>query len=146
MSEESLAAMDPERARRLRHALAVYEPRLSLWDSEAEIEPGIRYVPVPGHTPGHRAVSIDSQGARLLHLADMMHVPMQVSAVDAVPKYDSQPELAITTRRAVVEQAEAEQLLVMLYHFPFPGLGHIQRTGNRLAWAPYLAGSADTQR
>jgi glyoxylase-like metal-dependent hydrolase (beta-lactamase superfamily II) len=138
MGEKTLAAMEPDRARRLLQTFAAYGPRLTLWDNEAEIEPGIRYVPVPGHTLGHRAVSIDSKGARLLHLADMMHVPFQLNAVDAVPKYDSQPELAMTTRRAVVEQAEAENFMVMLYHFPFPGLGHIRRTGDQLAWVPYL--------
>jgi len=137
MREDDLAEMDEETATGLRQTFAAYASRLTLLDSPADIEPGIRYVPALGHSPGHQAVSIESQGARLLHLVDTLHMPIQLNALD-VSAFDFQPDLAIDTRRAILARTEFENLLVLGYHFPFPGLGHVKRTGDLLAWEPYL--------
>ena len=57
--------------------------------------------------------------------------------------FDSEPERAVATRRRVYDMASADNLLVCGYHFPFPGLGYIEKDGNgyRLApaaWNPVL--------
>ena len=43
----------------------------------------------------------------------------------------------MATRRALVERAESENLLLMAYHFPFPGMGYVRRQGDLLEWEPY---------
>ena len=143
MREDVLAEMDEETASGLRQTFAAYTSRLTLLDSTADIEPGIRYVPALGHSPGHQAVSIESQGARLLHLVDTLHMPIQLNAVD-VSAFDFQPDIANDTRRAMLARTEFENLLVLAYHFPFPGLGHFKRTGDLLAWEPYLISTHST--
>lgn len=137
MRQDILAGVDPSRAARLRQTLAAYAERLTLMDDIADIEPGIRHVPAPGHTPGHHAVHIESGGARLLHLADTIHMPIQLNALDVAPPFDAQPDIAVATRRALLARAESENLLLMTYHFPFPGLGYVRRRGDLLAWEPY---------
>ena len=137
MREEILARIDPSRAARLRQTLAAYAERLTLMDDGVDIEPGIRYVPAPGHTPGHHAVRVESGDARLLHIVDTIHMPIQLNALDAAPPFDVQPDIAIATRRALLARAEAENLLLMAYHFPFPGLGYVRRRGDLLVWEPY---------
>lgn len=137
MREDILARIDPSRAARLRQTLAAYAERLTLMDDTSDIEPGIRYVPAPGHTPGHHAVHIESGDARLLHIVDTVHMPIQLNALDASPPFDVQPDIAIATRRALLARAESENLLLMTYHFPFPGLGYVRRRGDLLAWEPY---------
>jgi glyoxylase-like metal-dependent hydrolase (beta-lactamase superfamily II) len=137
MGEDTLARIDPSRAARLRQTLAAYAERLTLMDDSADIEPGIRYVPALGHTPGHHAVHIESGDARLLHIVDTIHLPIQLNALDVAPRFDAQPDLARATRRALVTRAESENLLLMTYHFPFPGLGYVRRRGGLLAWEPY---------
>jgi glyoxylase-like metal-dependent hydrolase (beta-lactamase superfamily II) len=136
MREDILARIDPSRVARLRQTLAVYAERLTLMDDTADIEPGIHYVPALGHSPGHRAVHIESGDARMLHIVDTIHMPIQLNALDAAP-FDAQPDIAIATRRAVLARAESENLLLMTYHFPFPGLGYVRRWGDLLAWEPY---------
>ena len=145
MREDVLAEMDQETATGLRQTFAAYTSGLTLLDSTADIEPGIRYVPALGHSPGHQAVSIESQGARLLHLVDTLHMPIQLNAVD-VSAFDFQPDIAIDTRRAMLARTESENLLVLAYHFPFPGLGHVKRTGDLLAWEPYLIPTHSTTK
>jgi glyoxylase-like metal-dependent hydrolase (beta-lactamase superfamily II) len=38
--------------------------KLDLLDGEAEIAPGVRVIPTPGHTPGHQSVLVDTAGGR----------------------------------------------------------------------------------
>jgi glyoxylase-like metal-dependent hydrolase (beta-lactamase superfamily II) len=110
---------------------------LTLMDYTADIEPGIHYVPALGHSPGHSAVHIESKDSRLLHIVDAIHMPIQLNALDAAPFDWQQLDIAIATRRALLARAESENLFLMAYHFPFPGLGCVQRRGGLLAWEPY---------
>jgi len=137
MSEDILAGLDAPDAARLRQTFAAYAERLILMDDTADIEPGIHYVPAVGHSPGHRAVQIESGEARLLHIVDAIHVPLQLNALDGAPFDWQQPDIAIATRRALLARVESENLLLMAYHFPFPGLGCVQRRGDLLVWEPY---------
>jgi glyoxylase-like metal-dependent hydrolase (beta-lactamase superfamily II) len=137
MREDILAGLDAPDATRLRQTFAAYAERLTLMDDTADIEPGIHYVPAVGHSPGHRAVQIKSGNARLLHIVDTIHMPIQLNALDAAPFDWQQPDIAIATRCEVLAKAESENLLLMAYHFPFPGLGCVQRRDNLLIWEPY---------
>jgi len=101
---------------------------------EGEVAPGVTLLPAYGHTPGHSAVLIESEGSRLLHIVDAMHLPAQINLPDARPKYDLLPEIAVATRRALINRAESENLQLLVYHFAFPGLGHIRRDGDRRVW------------
>jgi N-acyl homoserine lactone hydrolase len=40
--------------------------RLEVHDGDAEIAPGIRVIPTPGHTPGHQSLLIDTTQGRIL--------------------------------------------------------------------------------
>jgi hypothetical protein len=57
--------------------------------------------------------------------------------------FDHEPEKAVATRRRIYDMASADKLLVSGYHFPFPGLGYIEKAGSgyRLipaAWSPVI--------
>ena len=138
MSEDVLAGLDAPDAARLRQTFAAFAERLTLMDDTAAIEPGLHYVPAVGHSPGHRAVQIESGEARLLHVVDAIHMPLQLNALDIAPFDWQQPDGAMATRRALLARAESENLLLMAYHFPFPGMGTVRRHGNLLEWEPYV--------
>ena len=99
--------------------------RVHLIDHETEILPGIWTLPMPGHKIGHSGLLLESNGEKLLHIVDAAHHPMQLNHTEWSPRFDTGPETAIQTRKAVFDRAVREHLLVMAYHFPFPGLGHI---------------------
>lgn len=134
MSEETLAKIDPWRAGMLRRVFDAYAGQVKRFAGTDEIEPGIRYRPAPGHTPGHQAVELAFGDARLLHLVDTAHMPLQVGTPDAVCKYDIDSDTAIATRKALLDEVAEGNRLVLTYHFPFPGLGHIQETETGRAW------------
>jgi glyoxylase-like metal-dependent hydrolase (beta-lactamase superfamily II) len=109
-----------------------------------EVAPGITAVETAGHTPGHTSFMIASAGRQLFFQGDVTNVPdLFLRNPDWQVMFDSEPEKAVVTRRRVYDMASADKLLVAGYHFPFPGLGHIEKAGSGYqlipaAWSPVL--------
>jgi glyoxylase-like metal-dependent hydrolase (beta-lactamase superfamily II) len=109
-----------------------------------EVAPGITSVETAGHTPGHTSFVIASGSALLYFQGDVTNVPdLFLRNPDWHVMFDSEPEKAVVTRRRVYDMASAEKMLVSGYHFPFPGLGYVEKagTGYRLvpvAWNPVI--------
>jgi glyoxylase-like metal-dependent hydrolase (beta-lactamase superfamily II) len=120
----------------LRRSLPRIEDRVRLLDAEAEFLPGIRAVAAPGHSIGHMALRITLGAFDLLHIVDAAHIPAQTAHPTWSPRFDHQPDQAAQTRAALFKQAAAEDLLVLAYHFPWPGLGHVRHDGSALNWQP----------
>ena len=106
--------------------------RLDLADGEQEIAPGVRLLPLPGHTPGHMGVAFTSGQETAVYVGDLVHHPLQIEHPDWSPVFDSLPPLSRETRRKVVERARREGSLILSYHLPFPGIGRVRSQG----WQP----------
>ena len=102
-----------------------------------EIAPGITVVDAKGHTPGHLAVEVSSDGEGLLHIVDAAHVPeIHLAHPDWFMVADNYPAWSVTTRKALFDRAAEENLLVATYHFPFPGLGRVTKDEIGWIWTP----------
>jgi glyoxylase-like metal-dependent hydrolase (beta-lactamase superfamily II) len=110
--------------------------RLYLIDKESEIVPGIRAVEAPGHTPGLMALSVSSGNEQLLCISDVVLVPIHLAEPKWCASTDVIQERVATTRQKLLDKASAEKSLVMAFHFPFPGLGHVFRDGKAWKWQP----------
>lgn len=110
--------------------------QIELIDRETEIVPGIRALPAPGHTPGHLALSIASGGEEVLHIADTVLHPILMEHPDWYPVFDLLPEIALATKRQMLERAAVDQALVLAFHFPFPSLGHVVPYQSGWRWEP----------
>src|ERR1700731_94510 len=40
------------------------------------------------------------------------------------------------TRRAFLDRCASEKVMISTYHLPFPGVGHVVRTGRAFGWLP----------
>jgi glyoxylase-like metal-dependent hydrolase (beta-lactamase superfamily II) len=109
-----------------------------------EVAPGITAVETAGHTPGHTSFMIASGGRQLFFQGDVTNVPdLFLRNPEWQVMFDSEPEKAVVTRRRVYDMASTDRLLVSGYHFPFPGLGYIEKAGSGYqliptAWNPVL--------
>jgi glyoxylase-like metal-dependent hydrolase (beta-lactamase superfamily II) len=115
--------------------LPVLRDRLELIDGEGEPFSGVRYLPAPGHTPGHLAVELSSRGERLLFAADLVLHPLHVVHPEWHSVFDADPVVLAQTRRALFAKAADEACLVHAFHFPFPGLGRLRATNSGYSWA-----------
>ena len=109
---------------------------LDLIEGEYSVTDELTTLPTPGHTPGHISIAVVSGGERAFILGDVAHSPAQAQYTDWSPVFDTDPDLARQTRRAVLDKLESEGTLVASGHFPNPGYGRFVRSGDRRVWQP----------
>jgi glyoxylase-like metal-dependent hydrolase (beta-lactamase superfamily II) len=120
-----------------RECLEPLDGQIELVYRETEIAPGVRVIPAPGHTPGHLALLIVSEGEGLLNIGDAAVHPLHLEQPEWANGFDLAGDRAIATRRALMERAVAENMRVMAFHFPFPSVGRVAaREEGGWSWTP----------
>jgi glyoxylase-like metal-dependent hydrolase (beta-lactamase superfamily II) len=119
-----------------RETIRLFGEKLHPFEHDAELLPGVHALAAPGHTPGHSAILLQSQGERLLCVGDTFYDPLQLTNPTWATPWDLDVAASITTRHQLLDRAAEEHLLVHAYHLPFPGLGHVQRNGQTFTWHP----------
>jgi glyoxylase-like metal-dependent hydrolase (beta-lactamase superfamily II) len=105
-------------------------------------EPGriasdVELISAPGHTPGHSMFQITRNGDKLLIIGDAVHIfAAQFPHPEWTMAYDVNPSLAIKTRQKLFQQTAADRSLILGYHMPYPGLGHVRASGSAYEWVP----------
>ncbi len=89
-------------------------------------------IPTPGHTPGSMSLAVVSGGTQALILGDVFHGPTQVTETDWVFSFDMDPDLAIRTRKQMIDRAELEDAIVGICHHS--GFGRIIRSEGKRYW------------
>lgn len=136
-SETALAKSPAPMVHIARYNLEPLQDRLTLIDDASEIVPGIQAIATPGHTPGHMAVSITSEGAQLLHISDVVLHPLHLEHPEWIPAFDISPEQAAASKHRTFNDVAEEQVLVFAHHFPpFPNLGYVLRQAQGWQWQP----------
>ena len=102
---------------------------------EAELLPGIRVVPTPGHVPGHQSVLVQSGGETACFLGDLVptaaHLPLPW-----IMGYDLEPLVTLETKRALLARAEADGWVLVFEHDAERGLGRVVRQGRSYGYQP----------
>jgi glyoxylase-like metal-dependent hydrolase (beta-lactamase superfamily II) len=109
---------------------------LTIVDYEDEFLPGFRMYPAIGHRYDHDVLKIESAGENMIHIADGLLSPLFMAIREWYYSYDHDPEKAIETKEQLLEWCASEEALVFGTHFPFPGLGTIERQEDRWKWHP----------
>ncbi len=89
-------------------------------------------IPTPEHAPGSMSLAVASGGQQALILGDVFHGPTQVTGSDWVFSFDMDPDLAIQTRKRMIDRAEAEDTIVGICHHT--GFGRIVRSEGKRYW------------
>lgn len=92
--------------------------RVRLIDGEAEVLPGIRVLPMPGHTWGQQAVLINTPtGRTICFTPDVMPTALHARPTCNM-SYDVEPYTSMLQRIALLERAEREKWTLVLDHEP----------------------------
>jgi glyoxylase-like metal-dependent hydrolase (beta-lactamase superfamily II) len=120
-----------------RRCLGPLRHQIETIDREIEVVPGVRAIPAPGHTPGHLAVILSSDGESLLNLGDAAVHPLHLEQPCWENGFDQAADAAVATRRRLLQCAASENMRVMAFHFPFPSVGRIFPTAHGgWEWTP----------
>jgi glyoxylase-like metal-dependent hydrolase (beta-lactamase superfamily II) len=101
--------------------------------------PGITPLALPGHTPGQVGYEIVSQGYSLIDIGDVAHSSIiSLAKPEWTTKWDFSQEEGVRTRRHELQHIVTTHELVFVPHFPFPGVGRIERTREAFSFVPEL--------
>ncbi len=117
----------------IRDALAATGNRaLSAVDDGDEIVPGLRLLAAPGHRTGHACVEIEAGGERFVYLADALHAREHVPHPERDVAHDSDPEVALATRRRLIAELLDTGTTVACSHVD--SFGRLERLAGEAAW------------
>jgi glyoxylase-like metal-dependent hydrolase (beta-lactamase superfamily II) len=133
-------ATHPNERTRASYVAENYEPleregRLRLLDGEVEILPGIRVIPLPGHTPGLQGVLMHGGGGTLLFPSDLVptaaHLPFPY-----IMGYDVLPLTTLETRKRILPRALRESWRLCLVHEPKTPVGRLEEDKGKIRFVP----------
>lgn len=118
--------------------IAAIEPKVAPFTPGAEIIPGtVQAVEIKGHTPGHSGYRITSDESSLLYIGDAMHHHVvSVQKPDWTINFDGDAPTAETNRKELLTQLATSGQRTYAVHFPFPGVGTIERREDEFVWVP----------
>jgi glyoxylase-like metal-dependent hydrolase (beta-lactamase superfamily II) len=109
---------------------------LELIDDAHELSPSLVTLHTPGHTPGHMAVAIASEGRQAYVIGDAFLTSIDVAEPDWVTTWDWSEGPVRETRRMLLSRIEGANALVAASHLLGQGLGHFVRSEGRRSWRP----------
>jgi len=104
-----------------------------------EVMPGIRAMAAYGHTPGHLAFDIESDGKRLVFWGDCAHHHVaSLARPDWHCVFDVDKEQGAKTRSRMFDMVATDRVAVSAFHMPFPSIGYVERRKDGgYRWIPH---------
>ncbi len=103
----------------LRSHLDPVAAQVRLVDGVADVLPGIRVEPLPGHTPGQQGVFIETDRGTMVFPGDLLPT-IHHAHHSAATAYDMEPYETMQVKRRFLERAIDEGLSIVLDHEPGP--------------------------
>lgn len=136
-SDDRMGTPAENAANLVRTNVVPFADKLTFLQDDGEVVSGIRAVAAPGHTPGHMAYLIESQGKPFLIWADTTnHYVMSLQRPDWHVHFDMDKDAAAATRRRILDMAATDRIPATGYHMPFPAVGFVEKTGDSYRWVP----------
>lgn len=99
--------------------------------AEGEVLPGVKAMPLPGHTDGHSGYLFESAAQSLLVWGDIVHFPhIQIERPDVSIAFDQDAAQAAATRSRLLDMVSSEGMLIAGMHLGELGFARIKRTGS----------------
>jgi glyoxylase-like metal-dependent hydrolase (beta-lactamase superfamily II) len=117
---------------------------LRTYEEGKEVVPGITAVGTHGHSAGHNSHIVASGSSKVYVQADVTHVPFLFARNPGWHAfYDQDPAMAEATRRKVYDMLVAERMLVQGFHYPFPSVAYVEKSGTgyreiAVPWNPVI--------
>jgi glyoxylase-like metal-dependent hydrolase (beta-lactamase superfamily II) len=102
-----------------------------------QVAPGMLAVETIGHTPGHTSYVLSSGADKVFIQSDVTNDPDLFARNPGWHlMFDQDPVQAEATRRKTYDMIVAERMRVQGFHYPFPGLAHLEKDGTGYRWIP----------
>jgi glyoxylase-like metal-dependent hydrolase (beta-lactamase superfamily II) len=124
-NEKLLGTAAEASARTAMKNLLPNKDRLVMYKDGQEIFPGIQTIATPGHTVGHSSFVITSGGQTLCYTGDVVLHEIMLRNPQVEVTFDTDSKQAVATRVRTLDMLSAQKMPALIYHMPWPGIGHI---------------------
>ena len=101
------------------------------------VVPGITAEAAFGHSLGHMMYRVESARKSLLIWGDVTnHYVFSLQYPESTVGFDDDKEMAVISRKRVLDMAATDSLLVSGHHMPFPSVGYVERHDDSFRWTP----------
>lgn len=144
LKADAIAKADAGLAPQIAQAEAAVGPyiaagKFKTFADDAAPVPGFTSVLRAGHTPGHSAIIVESQGEKIVFWGDIAHGDvLQYDRPEITVEFDVDQKQAAATRAVAFAEAADQKYLVAGAHHAFPGIGHVRRDETNYDWVPLL--------
>lgn len=105
--------------------------KFTFLDDGGSVASGITAKLAAGHTPGHMAYMLESEGKSLAITADTAnHYVFSLAHPDWEVSFDADKAAAAKTRKDIFGMLAADRVPFIGYHMPFPGMGFVEAQGD----------------
>jgi len=105
--------------------------KMTFLEDNQDVVTGITAVDANGHTPGHMAFHVESEGKRLMITADTAnHYVMSLQRPDWEVAFDMDKKNAAEARMEIFGMLAADKIPFTGYHMPFPNVGYVEPMGS----------------
>ena len=102
-----------------------------------DVVTGITAIETFGHTPGHMAYNIESNGKRLVLWADACnHYVASLQKPEWHVVFDMDKPKAVEARKKLLGMVAADKVPATGYHMPSPAIGYVEQVGDAFRWVP----------
>ena len=115
--------------------LEALEDNITFFEDGEEILPGIAARGTFGHTPGHMAFQVGTGTESVMILGDCIgnhHVAF--ARPDLASGSDQDADMGIATRVLLLDQLASEQMHLIGFHLPYPGIGRAERKDSQFVF------------
>lgn len=144
-ADESNAAKLPEPIRpqmgNVKRVMGIVGDKVTKYQAGKELVPGITAIATPGHTPGHTSHVVASGSSKVLVQGDVTAGAATLFVRN--PNWhligDTDKPQAAETRKKLYDMAASEKMVVQGFHFPFPCVAYVEKSGSgyRLVAVPW---------
>ena len=111
--------------------------KMSFLDGGGSVAAGITAVEAFGHTPGHMAYMLESDGEGLLIAADFAnHYVWSLANPDWEVAFDMDKPTAAVSRKNLLGMLASDKIPFIGYHMPWPALGYVAAKDSGFQYVP----------
>jgi len=129
-SERTAVVYNPERLMAIKDS-----GRLELIDANMELFPGIRAVYTGGHTEGHFALEMESEGKRVFYYADIIPTASHMS-IPYIAATDVRPSESMEVKRKILPRLLGKDIILAFVHDVNITFGKVSQDGRKYKVTP----------
>lgn len=136
MDDKRLGTPAERSALTARKNLPAYRDRIVFIKDGQEVLPGVQAMHTPGHTVGHTVFMITSGGKAICNIGDVAHHPVLFDKPRIEVAFDTDSKQGAEARVKLFDMLAAQRIPALVYHMPWPGIGHLAKQGDGFRFFP----------